>query len=221
MSNILHAGIQRSGTNFLCSIIKNNFSKNVVNDNPIIGRNSPLHKHFRIQDNKDTICMDEKYYNEFHFIKYDDYKSNLGFQDLKTIVIYKDPVNWLQSILKWGIKCNWIRSKKEFKGVWKDWLSEYSAYYNKWHNWSEQSDDIYMLQYESLILDFENQTNKISQFLKAELLKRFKPLKVDHSVTRTSFNLYFDIQNTQFSAETVKKIYLNNDITIERVMYEL
>lgn len=48
-------------------------------------------------------------------------------------LIRKDPVNWLESIANWGVKCNWIDSFSEVRNkYWRDWLKEYDAYYDAW-----------------------------------------------------------------------------------------
>ena len=59
MKNILQFGLQRSGTNFLSTLLMKNFRIEILNNSD---RKHPLHKHFRLYDDKSFI-PDTKYQN--------------------------------------------------------------------------------------------------------------------------------------------------------------
>ena len=179
---VFHAGIQRSGTNFLREIIKNGFCIDIVNEvDP--QRNSLSHKHFRIFDHKASIVMDKQYYNNHIIESYNDYIQHLNVgSDTKVIVIYKDPVNWLSSIKSWSIKCGWVDNDKEFDSVVWRYLNEYDMYYSKWKELSLESPDVVRLvQYEVLMENLEKGHESIGDFLGCKPIRIWNPSYVNHT----------------------------------------
>jgi hypothetical protein len=150
--------------------------------------------------------MDLKYLNSIIFESYENYRRALNYKDLKAIVIYKDPVNWLESIRKWGYICNWIQSENEFSKVWPKWIKEYSDYYIKWKQFSKDP-NVLFIQYEDLVFNFEKYIDKITNLLAAGILVKDSPKKVNHSSRRTYTEALKDIQMSCFSNCVISEIY--------------
>ena len=178
---VFHAGIQRSGTNFLREIIENGFCINILNKiDPM--PNSFNHKHFRIFDKKEFIIMDVKYHNDIQINCYSDYEKLLGVKNIKILVIYKDPINWLLSIKRWAIKCKWIDSENFFDDVMMDYLKEYDLYYSKWKELSlSSSGRIKLFQYEVLIDKPDKGYSEIGNFLECNPIRIWNPSYVSHT----------------------------------------
>ncbi len=75
---LLHYGLQRSGTNFLESLVAKKYRVKFLNSN-IDGirpeRSSPLHKHFRLYDEKD-IVPEPKFRNELKITSFNDFEES-------------------------------------------------------------------------------------------------------------------------------------------------
>lgn len=155
---ILHAGIQRTGTNFISKFIYDNWKIIPVNSHEI-ERNLPLHKHFRIQDDKSSIIMDKKYKNDIHFSSYEEYLDYLNINDVQTILMYKNEAEWLESIKKWAFSCRWINNELEFEFVKNDYLNEYRKYYEKWNSF--KSDKITLINHNNIMNDFDSEIEKL------------------------------------------------------------
>ena len=108
---VIIRGIQRSGTNFLENLSQR-MNLKVINQGNI-PRNSPKHKHFRVQNDKSSIFMDKQYFNEIYVENIQDLNFLvLKEKKLKNILIIKDPINWILSINRWAKKCGWISKEK-------------------------------------------------------------------------------------------------------------
>ena len=216
---VLHAGIQRSGTNFLRTALKINFSVCLVNEAQNHPRDSILHKHFRLQDDKCSICMDSKYLNSITFGSFAEYKNALKFLNLKAIVIYKDPVNWLESIRRWGYTCKWISSEEDFHSVWRNWLNEYSEYYLKWTQFYEDP-NVLLIQYEDFVFNYGLYLNKLEAFLGQKYLSNVFPAKVAHSSLRSYAQVIKGIRTSCFAPELIEKIYLASKFNPQIRLYK-
>ena len=212
---VFHAGIQRSGTNFLRSVLEQTIRVRVANAiDPV--RNHPFHKHFRLQDQKTSIVMDPQYQNDLRFTDLDSYLSAADRRAARDawpcIVIYKDPVNWLESIMRWGLKCGWIPNEDALlkTNLWSDWLAEYVAYYAKWMEFSEQSpEQVKLIQYEDLILSPKETLPDLAQFLGRSIKSTDTGFiqQVAQSRRRTLDELRADITKTPFGQKQVEDIY--------------
>jgi hypothetical protein len=197
----LHSGIQRSGTNFLSKLIHLNFGISFINNmsgnvnGKDIPRYNPLHKHFRIQDDKSTIVMDEKYNNDLNFETFKDYKIHLGIDDLKVVIIRKNLDSWLTSIKKWAFKCNWV-TLEEFDSVKESYIREYQEYYNKWESFqSENENDIVILNLDNIINNFDGEFTKLGKLFDLKE-KVIYPTQVNLSGKRK-----IDIKSKKFKIE--------------------
>lgn len=237
--NALHFGLQRSGTNYFVKYFKDWFGNKIWNLENIrnISRNSPLHKHFRLYDNKDLV-PDLSYSNNYYIRCLDDY-NNLVMDldkpyellDLKKypiFIISKDPINWLSSYKKWAIKCNW-----ELK---ETYINEYFEFYGRWLLLANEGHKIMFIKYidlvnkpiivafkiyftvgfmfelkvllKSLFGKYSIEKVAISPNFTSESLKSYKPI-----YSMSDFNL-----NTGLSEYEKEVINLNKEI-LERLKY--
>lgn len=130
---VAHQGIQRSGTNFLCTLL-DAADYRVLNrvDPP---RNQPRHKHFRWQPDKSTIAMDSRYANRVTASTVAEVNAASRFpQDTKHVVIFRKPREWLDSIYRWGLKNRWFADEAEFfdRNLPDAYFREWDAYYAFW-----------------------------------------------------------------------------------------
>ena len=96
MKKIILYGLQRSGTNYLETLIQKNFQ--VTFENEIHSRISKKHKHFRFYSSKlNSYCPSEVNMNSYFHAE-----ETIDFNFLREDVdhcffIYKEPVHWLTS----------------------------------------------------------------------------------------------------------------------------
>ena len=149
MSNktLLLYGLQRSGTNFLETLLKKTFKVQFLNNED---RSSILQKHCRIYSNK-KIIPEPQYYNELSIVSFESFLNQLTSSSIPSsiIVISKDPYSWYLSYLRWGAKCNWPNVSHHY-------VEEYNMFYNMWVKFSEQTDIIHFIRYVDLISDQNN-----------------------------------------------------------------
>ena len=164
---IIIRGIQRSGTNFLENILSK-LDIDVINKGNL-PRNSPGHKHFRVQNDKLSIFMDKQYLNDI----YSENLKDLNFKsykkkNIKNILILKDPVNWILSINRWAKKCNWIPINNDLRNDFElmtKYLKEWDYFHLKWFELSKDKELILILQWEDLLTNFDNNLKKIIDFV--------------------------------------------------------
>lgn len=140
---LLIYGLQRSGTNYIEQLLKNNYR--VIFLNMYEDRKSIYHKHFRLYDQKELI-PEPKYLNNLYFRDFCEFESKLKNKPDFYLVISKDPYSWLISYKKWAKKCKWPVPDYNY-------IEEYNLFYERW-------------------MDFFYQTNKISFVRYIDLLKK-------------------------------------------------
>lgn len=161
---VAHHGIQRSGTNFLSVLLRNNKVHVLNSVDP--KRNSPNHKHFRWQDDKSTILMDARYANSVVVDSIDQVDKLCGYpEQIVHFVIFKPPHTWLPSIERWAVRCGWIPRSAAIFSEADDrpladhhiaYLREWDSYYLKWHSFQKAAPHrVVLLNYEELIGDQE------------------------------------------------------------------
>jgi hypothetical protein len=208
MKNILHYGLQRSGTNILEAQLNSNFKVNILNNNHL--RNHALHKHFRLYDEKQFI-PDPQFYNELTFKHFKEYEKSFGlnYKVDAIFVVSKDPYSWYISYLNWAKKCNW-------PDVSYHYIEEYNKFYGKWLEFAEDDKRISFIKY----IDLLTQTK--------ELLKQFKnnqklPLKLIRKVFGLSYQIKKVNESDNFTGSNLKyyeeKKYLEklSDLEIELI----
>lgn len=85
---LLHYGLQRSGTNYLETLLKKNFRVRFLNSNK--DRTSPLQKHCRLYKNKKIIPAPQ-YYNEITVDSFEHFQSLFKVKPDYYLVISKNP----------------------------------------------------------------------------------------------------------------------------------
>ena len=151
--NILHYGLQRSGTNFLENLLKENFQVSVLNQND--KRDHPLQKHFRLYDEKHLIPEDQ-YANDLRFENLEDYLISLELKSEVEAVflISKDPYSWYLSYCNWAKKCEWPKVDHHY-------IQEYNLFYSKWLEFSKNDSRVHFLKYIDLISNPQHELNII------------------------------------------------------------
>lgn len=165
--NLLHYGLQRSGTNFLEAIIKKKYRVKFLNSNK--DRSSPLQKHFRLYDEK-KIIPEPQYRNEFKVSNLSDFEHLLDIVPDYYLVISKDPYSWLLSYKNWGEQCNWPDISHHY-------IIEYNLFYEKWLEFSQQSERVIFIRYADLLRNTSKELSRLEMkmCLKKKLLHRFTP----------------------------------------------
>jgi len=163
---LLHYGLQRSGTNFLESLLAKKYSVQFLNSN-IDGvrpdRSSPLHKHFRLYDEKD-IVPEPQYRNELKIANFYDFEQLLGVIPDYYLIISKDPYSWFLSYTDWARKCNWPAVPYQY-------IVEYNLFYGRWLEFSQQTNRILFVRYKDMLLDPEEELRRLEKIM--HLKKRF------------------------------------------------
>ena len=196
---LLHYGLQRSGTNFLESLLAKNFDIKIHSLRK--ERDHPLQKHFRLYDDK-TKIPEAKYLNNYNFKSYIDFKKSWGLNTEinGVIVISKDPYSWLLSYEKWSKKCNWPNPSYQY-------IEEYNLFLNKWRVFAQQSNEILFIRYIDLLVQPEIELTKIED--KFSLKKRWKTRRngLKTALDKVKVSEKFSKEKKEFYT---KKKYLNN-----------
>ena len=141
--NLLHYGLQRSGTNFLETILKRNFKVRFLNSNR--DRSSPVQKHCRLYDEKDVVPHPQ-YRNNIIVRSFEQFEDLFRIRPQFYLVISKDPYSWFLSYSNWARKCNWPPVDHHY-------IEEYNLYYGKLLDLSSQTDKFIFVRYVDMISD--------------------------------------------------------------------
>ena len=161
MPTILLYGIQRSGTNYLAELLRENFGEIVFPQAQT--RNEIIHKHFRLYDDK-RFVPEPQYNNEAHFASFAEFdqavSAHTGLANLPYLVITKNPYSWYLSICKWAKKCKWESFQpSSFNG---DYMQDFVLFYEKWCRFAAEAPDrVHLLRYEALLEDREAALNQL------------------------------------------------------------
>jgi len=163
---LLHYGLQRSGTNFLESLVAKKYRVKFLNSN-IDGirpdRSSPLHKHFRLYDEKD-IVPEPKFRNELKISSLKDFEDLLEVIPDYYLIISKDPYSWLISYTDWARRSNWAEVSYHY-------ILEYNLFYGKWLELSQQTKKILFVRYIDLLRDPDEELDRLGSIM--HLKKKF------------------------------------------------
>jgi hypothetical protein len=216
---LLHYGLQRSGTNFLASCLEGMYKVHILNHKA--DRNDPLNKHFRLYNEKGKI-PEIKYANKLFFNNFDSFEKNLSKKPDYYIIISKNPYSWLVSYRKWGKKCHWPEVDHHY-------IEEYNLFYNKWLDFSQQTDKIFFVRYIDLLTDREIQLRMLGDYLgvKQKLFSFLLPYlisKVPQSKTFTDDKRDYYIHKRYLNLLSKDEIEVINSILdnelIEKLGYE-
>lgn len=154
--NLLHYGLQRSGTNFLESIIKKNYKVQFLNSKEY--RSSPLHKHCRLYRDKEII-PEPQYNNEIVVESFEQFESLFKITPDYYLVISKDPYSWYLSYRNWAKKCKWPDVNHHY-------IEEYNLFYKTFIDFSYQSDKFIFVRYTDLLKDTESVLDTLAKQIK-------------------------------------------------------
>lgn len=172
---IAHQGIQRSGTNFFCSLL-NAADYRIVNriDPP---RGNPRHKHHRWQEDKSTIVMDARYSTKYAAKTLQDVNKICDYpDDMRHLVLFRHPRGWIDSIYRWGKKNGWFTNETEFfdRTLYQAYLNEWHGFYSSWERFSQTApDQVMFVCYEDLIRDPQGTIARIDSFSKVVRTQNF------------------------------------------------
>lgn len=174
--NLLHYGLQRSGTNYFESLLKANYQVRFLNSNK--DRSSPLQKHCRFYKNKEII-PEPQYRNEIVLDNFEQFESLFKVVPEYYLIVSKDPYSWYLSYRNWAKKCKW-------PAVSHNYIEEYSLFYKCFVDFACQSNKFIFIKYIDLI-SRPNETLEALESkmnLKKSLISRLKlknPAKVSQS----------------------------------------
>jgi len=161
-------GMQRTGSNYVEQVLLQNF-QNIRFYNNHFARCLPVHKHFRLYDEK-AIIPDVRYYNSFSYKGFKDFKQHvkqiLGREIKYFIVTIKDPYSWYVSYKKHAKKNKFTFNKNSLNS---HYIIDYNLFYRKWLDFSmEAPHEVLMIKYEDLIEDLDASLHRMSEKLKLE-----------------------------------------------------
>lgn len=218
--NLLHYGLQRSGTNFMETLLLKNFKLEFHNSN--LDRSHPIQKHFRLYDEKHLI-PDSQYDNNLKFKNFNNFLDTL---ELNTpidgvIVVSKDPYSWLTSYKKWGVNCNWTE-------VGHHYGQEYDLFYKKWLEFSKQDERILFVKYLDLLTNAREELERIeSRFkLSRRLMSQLRGIqsnlkKVSHSKAFTANRMDFYLKKEYLKDYTPDELDALNGCISDEVLLGL
>ena len=149
--NLLHYGLQRSGTNFLEATLKRSYRVRFLNSNK--NRDAPIQKHFRLYDDK-KIVPNTEYSNELSTPDFKSFEGSLEMAPEYYLVISKDPYSWYLSYLEWAKKNNWPEVSHHY-------IVEYNLFYGRWLEFSQQTNKIIFVKYYDLLNNLDAELNRL------------------------------------------------------------
>lgn len=164
--DLLHYGLQRSGTNYLKDLLLANFPElRIHNDG--FSRSLPLQKHFRLYDEKWFIPTGHKYLNNFHYASVREFDEHLQHltgvpvPEMGYIVIVKDPFSWYLSVRKEAKKMKWPGYVPS--GWNTNLMIDYNLFHKKWLAFQEEAPErVLILNYEQFLLAFEDTMDRFA-----------------------------------------------------------
>lgn len=142
---LMHYGLQRSGTNFLETLLKHNYKIRFLNQER--DRSAPTHKHWRLYDDK-SIIPEPQYHNDARVRDFAALEAMFAAAPDGYLVTSKDPYSWYTSYLRWAKRCNW-------EPVPHHYIREYNLFYGKFLELAGQTDKILFVRYADMVRDPE------------------------------------------------------------------
>jgi len=176
MVRILLYGLQRSGTNFVESLLDWNFQ--IAWRNVSAPRNHPAHKHYRPYGGR--AFPTQEYRTE-------DPPTTLKAMEAKLepplptyyLIVSKSPYSWLLSYRKWARRCQWPEPNHHY-------IQEWNLFHRTWLEWQKSTERIIFTRYVDVLEMSQKELQQIRK--KMGLQKGFKtclqkltPNKVDQS----------------------------------------
>ena len=183
-------GIQRTGTNFLTSLIRKNIKKSNVAVNGFGWKHGYVLSRDGIVNWKRTKNVDIEIPN-----------------NIKPIIIIKNPYSWYNSIKRWRINCS---GSFNFSEQYKRYNNLYFSHKNMYY--SDLYSEPFFIKYEDLISNEEKEINNISKHFGVETTETFDiPKKVKLSDKFTEEKRKYYLRNDDFGMGK-KKVKMINDI---------
>ena len=202
--NLLHFGLQRSGTNFLENTLNKNYKVRFLNSNE--DRSSPLQKHCRFYKNKKVI-PEPQYENKIVVETFEQFESLFEIKPSYYLIISKDPYSWYVSYRSWAKKCTWPNVNHHY-------IEEYNLFYRTFIDFSHASEKLIFVRYIDLLTDPGNVLAMLAKKMKLEkrLFSKIilqNPRTVSQSTTFTvKKRTYYLAQEylTEYNAEELHKL---------------
>jgi hypothetical protein len=164
---VLLYGLQRSGTNYLQSLMERNYPQVAFVN--VDERNNPAHKHFRLFDDKNCI-PEPQFMNRVFVRNLKEFESYLEKPPSIYLVVSKDPYSWYISYKKWAQKNNWPSPSYHY-------MQEWNLFYAKWLVFAEQSDKVIFVRYIDLLTDPAGQLSLIAKKLNIPIKESIKTMR--------------------------------------------
>lgn len=200
---LLLYGLQRSGTNYLETLINLNYQECIFLNGE--HRNEITHKHFRLYDNKKAI-PEPKFNNSKTFHNFAEFENALPVQKIPDlyIILSKDPYSWYSSYVNWSKKNNWVAPDYHY-------IEEYNLFYGKWMNFSNETPKIIFIRYADLLTEPSDVLNRIGQALNLPPVQKLKTTKKVYASKRFTGNKKEEFLNKDY----LKKISADDMKTID------
>jgi len=161
-------GMQRTGSNYTEQVLLQNF-QNICFYNNDFARCLPVHKHFRLYDEK-AVIPDVRFYNSFTYKGFKDFKEHVQqilAREIKCFIItIKDPYSWYVSYKKHARKNKFTYIKNSLNS---HYIIDYNLFYRKWLDFSvEAPHEVFIMKYEDLIEDLDASLNRMGEKLRLE-----------------------------------------------------
>lgn len=171
MKSLILYGLQRTGTNYLETLLPGNFS-NVEMLNDGAARSLPTHKHFRLY-NEQYFIPEPKYYNNFHYYSLEDVEKHLeeltGKTNVGFVVTVRNPYNWYLSYCRLARKNTRPFKKNRWRSFNRHsenphYMIDYNLFYTKWLNFVKQNPGkSILLRHEDMLKDMPSSLDAIAQ----------------------------------------------------------
>ncbi len=187
---ILLYGLQRSGTNYLETLINLNYPNCIFLNGEI--RNEITHKHFRLYDNKKNI-PEPQFNNTESFSHFTDFENALPQNKIPDlyIIVSKDAYNWFNSYVNWSKKNNWKTPDYHY-------IEEYNLFYGRWMNFSKETQKIIFIRYSDLLTEPLEVLNRIGVSINLSPLQKLKTTKKVYASKRFTGNKKEEFLNKDY-----------------------
>lgn len=224
-------GLQRTGTNYLESLIPKNFSNfELINDGA--ARSLPVHKHFRLYDDMNFI-PEPKYYNNFHYDSLSDLEEHLesitGKHGIKFIIAVRNPYNWYLSYCRLARKntrlfkrSRWPHFNRHSENP--QFMIDYNLFYQKWLTFIKANPDkTILIRHEDNLQNLEKSLNRIEQKfgLNRKSEKIENPGKVNMSKKFTEQKRTYYVENKFIEEYDKKELEILTEHLDEKLITEL
>lgn len=200
---LLHYGLQRSGSNYLETLLKKNYSVRFLNNNR--DRSSPLQKHFRLYDEK-HIIPEPQYRNTIKIEDFSQFENLFKVKPDYYLVISKDPYSWYLSYQNYAHRCDWPAVNHHY-------IEEYNMFYQKFLEFSLQTDKLIFIRYIDLLKDSNSTLLSLEKKmgLKKRLFSRFVYRKANKVKVSSRFT---DEKRAYYIEQKYLNEYSNKDLEI-------